>query len=311
MTGGGQADSDSIGPTDSTVVVTGGAGFVGSHLADALVGDNEVRVLDDLSGGRRERVPEAATLVRDDVRDADAVARATAGADVVFHQAGLVSVERSVEDPRRSHAVNVAGSVEVLEAARREGARVVAASSSAIYGDPEELPVAETAEKQPRSPYAADKLTLDRRCRLYHDLYDVETVALRYFNVYGPRQGGAYAGVVAAFLRQAREGGPLEVHGDGTQTRDFVHVADVVEANLRAATTDRVGEAFNVGTGEAVSVNDLADAVRRVTGTDAEVVHGDPRAGDVAHSRADVTKACRALGFEASTSLEAGLATMV
>jgi UDP-glucose 4-epimerase len=298
-------------PTGRTVLVTGGAGFVGSHLADALVADNEVRVLDALSTGRRSNVPEGATLIEGDLRG-DTLAEAAADVDLIFHQAGLVSVPRSVEAPAESNAVNAGGTVRVLEAARRAGARVVLASSCAIYGHPDSVPVPEAAPKRPASPYAVDKLALDHYGRLYHDLHGLDTVVLRYFNVYGPRQrGGDYAGVVAAFREQARDGGPLTVHGDGTQTRDFVHVEDVVRANLLAATTEHVGEAFNVGTGRSVSIRELAETVRRVADADPEIVHTEDRAGDVDRSEADVSKARALLDYEPTVLLVEGLAELV
>ncbi|WP_435174392.1 NAD-dependent epimerase/dehydratase family protein [Halorussus sp. AFM4] len=290
-----------------TVLITGGAGFVGSHLAEALVGDNEVRVLDDLSGGAREHVPEGAELVEGDVCDGETVAEAMAGADLVFHEAALVSVEESVADPPRSNRINAAATVNLLERAREEDARVVLASSAAVYGHPESVPVAEGDAKEPTSPYGIDKLTLDHYARRYRDLYGLETVPLRYFNVYGPRQNPEYSAVVNVFFRQAADGGPLTVEGDGEQTRDFVHVSDVVQANLLAATTDRVGEPFNVGTGRSVTVNELAETVVEVTGSDAEITHVDPRAGDIRHSEADVSKAREELGYEPTVSLREGL----
>ncbi|NEU56499.1 NAD-dependent epimerase/dehydratase family protein [Halorussus sp. MSC15.2] len=293
--------------SNRTVLITGGAGFVGSHLAEALVGDNEVRVLDDFSGGAREHVPEGAHLVEGDVCDPETVAEAMDGTDLVFHEAALVSVEESVADPPESNRVNAAATVDLLERAREEDARVVLASSAAIYGHPESVPVSEGDSKDPTSPYGIDKLSLDHYARRYHDLYGLETVALRYFNVYGPRQNPEYSAVVNVFFRQAADGGPLTIEGDGQQTRDFVHVSDVVQANLLAATTDRVGEAFNVGTGRSVTVEELAETVVEVTDSDAEITHVEPRPGDIRHSEADVSKARTELGYAPSVSLEAGL----
>ena len=295
-----------------TALVTGGAGFIGSHLAEALLEANDVRVLDDLSTGDPSRVPDDARLIRGDVRDRGVLARAMADVDVVFHQAAMVSVERSVEDPGESHAINAAATLDLLEVARNVGARVVIASSAAVYGHPDSVPVAETEPKAPASPYGVDKLTADHYTRLYHDLYDLPTVALRYFNVYGPgHSGGSYSGVIDVFTEQARSGRDLTVHGDGSQTRDFVHVSDVVEANLRAATTDHVGEAFNVGTGRSVTIRELAELVRDATGSDSDVVHTDPRPGDVDQSEADVSKARERLGFSATTDVEAGIRSLV
>jgi len=295
-----------------TALVTGGAGFVGSHLAEALLEHGaDVRVFDDFSSGRRENVPAGAAVSEGDVRDPAAVRSAVRGCDVVFHQAGLVSVPASVEDPLASQAANVTGTLHVLEAAREADARVVVASSVAVYGDPEETPVSEDDPKTPQSPYGVDKLDVDHYARRYRDLYGLETVALRYFNVYGPRQrAGDYSGVVSTFLEQAGSGQPLTVHGDGTQTRDFVHVSDVVDANLAAATAaagDAAGRAYNVGTGESVAIRELADLVRSVTGTDAGVVHTDARPGDVERSEADAARARRELGWAATVRLADGL----
>ncbi|MEF8802302.1 MAG: NAD-dependent epimerase/dehydratase family protein [Halolamina sp.] len=292
------------------VLVTGGAGFIGSHIADALVGDNDVTVLDDLSSGRRENVPEEATFIEGDVRDAAALADA-GEADVIFHEAAVVSVAESVENPQDCHAVTTDGTIQVLEFARQHDARVVLASSAAIYGDPESVPITEDAPKKPSSPYGVDKLTADHYTRLYADLYGLPTVALRYFNVYGPGQtAGDYSGVISIFREQALADEPLTVHGDGDQTRDFVHVDDVVEANLAAATTDATDEAFNVGTGTETSVLELAETIREVADSDSDVVHEDAREGDIDRSLADVSKAREQLEYEPSVALATGLATL-
>ncbi|MFC4357710.1 NAD-dependent epimerase/dehydratase family protein [Halobium salinum] len=303
---------NSIGPVGKRVLVTGGAGFIGSHLVDALVPDNDVVVLDSLASGDRANVHDDAELVEGDLRDEDALDRATEDVDVIYHQGAVVAVSDTVEDPTRSNAVNVDATLSLLERARDEDARIVLASSAAIYGDPESVPVHEDDPKTPSSPYGVQKLTLDHYAQVYHDLYGLETVPLRYFNVYGPRQGGSdYAAVISVFLQQAREGGPITIEGDGEQTRDFVFVEDVVRANLLAATTDAVGEPFNVATGEQTTILDIADAIVGATGSDAEITHVDPRVGDIRHSRADVSRAKETLDFEATVELEEGISRLV
>lgn len=302
------ADHDVAG---QTVLVTGGAGFIGSHLAEALLDDNEVRILDDLSTGRLANVPAGATLIVGDLLDDDRRAAAMADVDLVFHEAAQVSVARSVAHPRETDRTNATGTLAMLEAARREDARVVCASSAAIYGPPAGVPIAETDPKQPQSPYGVSKLAADQYTRRYADLYGLPTVALRYFNVYGPRQpAGEHSGVVATFREQARAGEPITVAGDGEQTRDFVHVSDVVRANLRAATTPTVGRAFNVGTGETVTIAALADLIRSSMDSSSSIQFVEAREGDIRHSLADTTAASAALGFEASVALEDGLATL-
>ncbi|WP_049889567.1 NAD-dependent epimerase/dehydratase family protein [Natronolimnohabitans innermongolicus] len=296
---------------DKTVLVTGGAGFIGSHLVEALAPHNEVRVLDDFSSGDRSYLPDDVTVVEGDLGDPIAVQKAARGVDLIFHHAAVVSVARSVDAPRRSNETNLEASLLLLEQARQEDARIVVASSAAVYGHPDELPITEGASTEPTSPYGIQKLALDQYTRRYAELYDLETVALRYFNAYGPRQQGPYSGVISTFLEQARAGDPITIEGDGEQTRDFVHVSDIVRANLRAATTDAVGEAFNIGTGSRTSVRELAETIRDATDSSSPIVHCDPRPGDIRHSGADVSKAKRTLGFESRVSLESGIQSLV
>ena len=298
-------------PTGQQVLVTGGAGFIGSRLAGALETHNEVRILDDFSTGSREDVPAGVEVVQGDVRDRVAVASAMEGVDLVYHQAGLVSVSDSMETPVVSNDINVAGTVRVLDAARRADARVVLASSAAIYGDADEQPIPEDAPKAPTSPYGADKLAADNYGQVFAEAYDLPVVSLRYFNVYGTGQNPEYGGVIDAFLRRAFEGRPLVVHGDGEQTRDFVHVEDVVRANLAAGVTPHTGTAYNVGSGDSVSIRRLAELVRELTGTDAPIEHGSPRPGDIRHSEADLRRARERLGYEPRTGLREGLSGMI
>jgi UDP-glucose 4-epimerase len=297
--------------SDQSVLVTGGAGFIGSHIADALVADNDVTVLDDLSTGHPENVPEDAELVVGDVTDDADRSAVIAGADLVFHEAAVVSVAHSAEAPVETNRTNLDTTLRLLEDARRADARVVFASSAAIYGHPETVPVAEDHPTEPTSPYGVSKLAADHYVRLYADLYDLPTVSLRYFNAYGPRQpGGEYSGVINTFVEQARSGVPITVNGDGGQTRDFVHVDDIVRANLAAATTDAVGSAYNVGTGSTVTIETLAERIRAAADSDSPIEYVDGRPGDIRHSCAATAAARDRLGFEASISLEDGLPTV-
>ncbi|MDB2248614.1 NAD-dependent epimerase/dehydratase family protein [Halorubrum ezzemoulense] len=290
-------------------LITGGAGFIGSHLGDRLVDDCAVTVYDDLSTGSRENIPDDAAFIHADVRDDEPLRDAVRAADVVFHEAAQVSVQRSVDNPETSHAVNIDPLLTILEAARDTDTRVVFASSAAIYGHLRSLPIDESHPKTPTSPYGLEKLTADHYCRLYHERYGVDAVALRYFNAYGPRQqGGVYSGVIGIFRDQARAGNDLTVEGDGTQTRDFVHIDDIVEANLLAAATEEAaGEAFNIGTGDSITIRELAETIRDVTDSDAEIVHVDSRPGDIDHSKANISKARDVLGFEPTYDVAAGL----
>lgn len=302
---------ESIRPEGQEILVTGGAGFIGSHLVDALVDRNNVRVLDDLTSGSRSNVHPEATLIEGDIRNETTLKHAMAGVDLVFHEAAVVSVQRSIEEPRESHAINVDGSLSVLECARHEDARVVLASSAAVYGEPEYIPINEEHPTEPMSPYGFEKFSLDEYARMYHELYGLETVSLRYFNAYGPRQtGGDYSGVISIFLDQARSGVPITVNGDGKQTRDFVHISDIVQANLLAAETETIGEVFNIGTGEVVTINELAEVIRTVTGSESEITHTNPRSGEIEESQADISKAHRALGFKPQVTLEDGLRSL-
>jgi UDP-glucose 4-epimerase len=301
-----------LGPRDRRILVTGGGGFIGSHLVDALVEHNEVLVLDDFSTGYREQVADEATVIAGDVRDRSLLEEAMTGVDLVYHEAAVVSVPESVADPLGSNAVNAEASLQLLELAREQSARVVVASSAAIYGDPERTPISEDDRLSPRTPYGVQKLTLDHYTRLYHELYDLETVVLRYFNAYGPRaDAGEYADVVSVFERQATAGDPITIEGSWAQTRDFVHVEDIVQANLRAATTDAVGNAYNIGSGEATSIADLAELIRELAGSDSPITHTEARPGDIGSSLADISAARADLGYAPTVTLEEGLASTV
>lgn len=305
-------------PTGSiaSALVTGGGGFIGSHLVDALLAQGaRVTVLDDFSTGRRANLAHAADrirLVTGDIRDAPLLADAMAGCRAVFHLAAVVSVPQTVADPLGSDSVNDAGTLQVLETARHQGVgRVVLSSSCAVYGDTPALPKHEALLPRPQTPYAVQKLAGEHYARVYHELYGLETVALRYFNVYGPRQdpSSPYSGVISIFMDRAVEGRVPEIHGDGRQYRDFVYVADVVAANLRAATAAGApGGCFNIGTGRFVRIAELWAHVVALAGRDLAPRFGPARGGDIRESVADITRAAEILGFAPQTDIAEGLA---
>ncbi|MDQ3639975.1 MAG: NAD-dependent epimerase/dehydratase family protein [Actinomycetota bacterium] len=299
-------------------LVTGGAGFIGSHVADALVDrGSEVVVIDDLSTGFAENVNPSAELIEGDIADPNVVAKAVAGCEVVFHLAAHRAVFRSVEHPLQTDRANVGGTLTVLVAAREAGVRrVVSASSSSVYGGGEQLPTPENAPLAPRSPYAVTKLTGEHYCRVFWELFGLETVSLRYFNVYGPRQrpDSRYAAVIPLFIDALRTGRPPEVHGDGLQSRDFTFIADTVGANLRAADAPPercAGKAYNVAGGHAYTLLDLLSILEGHLPTTSDPVHTDPRPGDIRDSEADISAAKRDLGYCPSVPFADGLARTV
>lgn len=300
------------------VLVTGGAGFIGSSLAERLVADGHAtRVLDDLSTGYLENVPAGAELIEGDVADAEVVAKAVEDVDLVFHLAAHRAVLRSVEHPLATDRANTHGTLTVLDASRRAGARrVVYVSSSSVYGGAAQRPTPEHAATIPRSPYAVSKLAGEHYCRVFWELYGLETVALRYFNVYGPRQrpDSAYAAVIPLFIEALSRREPAVVHGDGEQSRDFTYISDAVGASLAAATAPPkrcAGRAFNVGGGEVHSLLDLLEILGRIMGVEPARVHVEPRAGDVRHTEADITALRNDLGHDPAVGFEEGLAETV
>ena len=292
------------------MLVTGGAGFVGSHLVNALLDRGlRVRVIDNLATGKREVLNPGAELVEADIRDLEAIRPAFKDVDCVFHAAALPRVPLSIEKPIETHMVNVVGTLNVLIAARDAHVRrLVYSGSSSVYGDQPHLPLREDMPPNPLNPYALQKLTGEQYTRLFHRLFSMETLTLRYFNVFGPRMAheGAYVTVISVFLRARREGKPLTIHGDGEQSRDFTHVFDVVRANLAAmdcAIAD--GRAINIGHGRNISINRVAELIGGPT------VNLPPRPGDARHTLADNSEAQRVLGWRPEVSFEDGLADLI
>lgn len=302
---------------DTAVLVTGGAGFIGSHLVEHLLERGaRVRVLDDFSTGRRENLApwlDRIDLLEASVTDPEACVRACTGVTYVFHQAALPSVQRSVADPRPTHQVSATGTLNLLSAAHGAGVRrVVYAGSSSAYGDTPVLPKREDMATHPRSPYAVAKLAGEHYAQVFPRLFGLETVVLRYFNVFGPRQdpGSPYSAAIPLFIHRALRGLAPTINGDGEQTRDFTYVENVVDANFRACLAPAegvVGEVFNVGCGERVSVLRLWDGIRAILGVELDAETGPPRPGDVRDSLADLGKIRERLGYSVRVSLDEGL----
>ena len=292
------------------ILITGGAGFIGSNIAEELAKEHKVVIIDDLSTGMAENVENLdVKLVRGSITDPDLLKENFRGVDYVFHQAALPSVQRSVEDPVRANEVNICGTLNVLVAARDAGvAKVMYASSASAYGNMPELPKREDMMPDPKSPYAVAKLTGEYYCRVFNEIYGLKTVALRYFNVYGPRQDPAsdYAAVIPNFVNRIMAGKAPIIYGDGEQTRDFTFVRDVVQANVRAMESDATG-VFNVAAGTRISVNDLAGMIIGIMGNRVECVYEEPRAGDVRDSLGDISKAHAGFGYVPRYGMEDGL----
>jgi UDP-glucose 4-epimerase len=299
-------------------LVTGGAGFIGSHIVEELLqGGASVRVLDNFSSGKRENLATFQgdlEILEGDLRDAEAIKAATQDMDLVFHLAAFISVPQSMVDPEACFAINVAGTVTLLEAARRAGVRkVVLSSSTAVYGNTDKFPTDEETPLRPLSPYALSKQVNELYAHLYTQSFNLPVTALRYFNVYGPRQSpdSAYAAAISIFTRQLVIGETITIYGDGKQSRDFIFVKDVVRANLQAAESDASGEAFNICTGQETTLLDLLEELSEVSPHQPEVRFEAPRPGDIYRSKGNPEKAAAALGFRAGTSLANGLAQTV
>jgi len=297
------------------ILVTGGAGFIGSNLAKRLIelGYN-VRIIDNLATGKRENIASIAgevDFIEGDITDLETLIKSMEGIDFVFHEAALPSVPRSIADPITSNDANIRGTLNVLIAARDKGAkRVVYASSSSVYGDAPELPKVEIMPSNPLSPYALTKYAGEKYCQLFYSLYGLETVCLRYFNVFGPHQdpSSQYAAVIPKFITAMLKGEPITIFGDGEQTRDFTYIDNVVDANILAAFSERgIGEVFNIACSNRISIKGLAVFLRETIGTASEIREVEPRRGEVRDSLAGITKATNELGYEPKIDVYEGL----
>lgn len=299
----------------SLYLVTGGAGFIGSSIAEELIRRGEkVRILDNFSTGKRENIAEfmdGIELIEGDLRDLEIVKKAMEGVDFVLHEGALPSVERSIREPLTTNGVNITGTLNVLIAAREiKVKRVVYASSSSVYGDTPTLPKKEGMKPNPQSPYAVTKLIGEEYCRIFYSIYGLETVSLRYFNVFGPRQdpGSQYAAVIPKFITLMLTGKSPPIYGDGEQSRDFTFIDNVIEANLRACKANRVsGKVFNIACGKSVTINELVERLNRILQTRIKPTYQSARKGDVRHSLADISQARENLHYSPEIGFDAGL----
>jgi nucleoside-diphosphate-sugar epimerase len=305
----------------SEILVTGGAGFIGSHIVDRLLDEGfKVRVLDNLSTGEKKNLvhhknKKSFQFIEGDIRNFELVKNTVRGVDAVIHEAALVSVTRSVENPLLSNEINVTGTLNLLKASvDAHVKRFVVASSCAVYGATEILPNHENLAPKPLSPYAVNKLAAENYAKVFYDVYGLETVSFRYFNVYGPRQKhGPYSGVISNIINCLLENKPPTIYGDGEQTRDFINVKDVVEANMLALSKrEAVGEVFNISTGEPITINKLTETIQKIMEKPSlKPVHAERRPGDIKHSYGDITKARTNLGYKPKVQLEKGLSELV
>lgn len=298
------------------IAITGGCGFIGSNLAYALSKDNEVVILDDISTGSLENIQELIkneliTLIKGSITDLELLKGTFEGADYVFHLAAIPSVEVSIKKPALTTEVNLKGTMNVLIASMEKGVKkMIYASSAAVYGNTPNIPITEDMQTSPESPYGAQKLGGEHYCRVFHEIFDISTTSLRYFNVYGPNQdpGSHYSPVIPKFISNIQKNIPPTIFGDGEQTRDFIFVEDIVYANILAAQNKASdGMSINIACGKETSINDLASKIIELSGKEIEIVHTDARQGEIRHSLADIYKAKEVLNFEPKSSFSEGL----
>ena len=295
------------------ILVTGGAGFVGSHIVDRLSPENKVTVLDNLFTGslsNLEKSKDRIAFIKGDILDKSLVSNIVADVEFIFHLAAHVGNIRSLQDPYFDMDVNIRGMLNLLEACRDSKVkRLVYSSSGAIFGEAKYLPIDEEHPLHPESPYAVSKMAAEKYAFAFYKVYGVPTTSVRYFNIYGPRQDTSeYANAISIFLSRVKDGKSLTIFGDGKQTRDFIFIEDVVTANILAATQPAaVGEIFNIATGRATSINQITDIIKQISGRESPIIYADPRAGEVRHSRANIEKAQKLLGFSPKTDLNEGL----
>lgn len=302
--------------SNQKILITGGAGFIGSNLAGELANKNQVTILDDFSTGRRSNLNDIdVELTEGSITDLPLLMKIFDGVNYVFHIGALPSVPRSIENPQRTHEVNATGTLNVLIAARdNKVKKIVYAASSSAYGDTPSLPKVESMPPNPQSPYAISKLAGELYCKIFNDIYALPTVSMRYFNVYGPKQDpeSEYAAVVPKFISKIINGQPLEIYGDGEQTRDFTFVKDAVNGTILACESESAnGEVINIAGGKQITINELADKIKAIIGTDTENTYTPTRKGDVKHSLADITKARDLLGYEPKYTFDEGLVEVI
>jgi len=297
---------------NKNLLITGGAGFIGSNIASELADGNQIRILDNMSTGKLsnfQEISDKIDLINSDIRKN--ISNHFEDIDIVFHEAANISINKSIKNPIYDAESNIIGTLNILEACRKHGVkRLVFASSCAVYGDPIQIPISEEHPLNPKTPYAIGKMACEYYCKVYNELYGLETVSLRYFNVYGKNQSSnnPYSGVIAIFIDSALKNKPFIVYGDGKQTRDFINVKDVVRANIFAATSKKVvGKIINIGTGKKTSLNTLISMIEEIIGKKLMVQYKSARIGDIKHSCADITFARNVLDFEPSVDLKEGI----